>query len=259
MGRKVNDCDRERLLKVPSANSFDVRSFLARYDERRKTGADNDAFVKLRMQSGRSKEEQCYRKDRAETQPNVRGGRYLFGIDNRLPSILYGIDNRLPSIRRHDLECSCEVLIALILVYGPSSSNIVSFINMLNETNEFSYVCLIGDFNRPNIHWNTPDTSPANSTDVEFIRMTQSHALDQLNTYPSNANGSFLDLVFANGSALVCNITHLDGAITACASSLKISESLTVCIYDYMMILRIYVPKPITNPCTSEVYIAVTD
>ncbi|ELU15684.1 hypothetical protein CAPTEDRAFT_217201 [Capitella teleta] len=142
--------DRERLLKVTFANSFDARSFLARHDERRKTGADNDALMKLHMRSGRSKEEQvrykrlkadthklnldakkdglqCYRKDREETQPNVRGGRILYGtdnrlpsilygidnrlpsilygIDNRLPSILYGIDNRLPSIRRPDLEC----------------------------------------------------------------------------------------------------------------------------------------------------------
>ncbi|ELU15675.1 hypothetical protein CAPTEDRAFT_209936 [Capitella teleta] len=331
MGRKVNDSDRERLLKVTFAHSFDARSFLARHDERRKTGAENDALMKLRMRSGRSKEEQvrykrlkadahklnldakkdglqmgtsnrlvvfpinikpgkgscctsgkplrvnnvmgnclymnargikrvtteinkpdelqnmlashdihvvvitetwlssdvmdtkiiprhlkCYRKDRAETQPNVRGG-----------GILFETDNRLPSKRRPDLECNCEVLaceinrrsasrskIALI-VYRPPSSDIVSSINMLNETlikvsNEFSYVCLIGDFNMPNIDWNSPATYPANSTDVEFIRMTQSHALDQLNTYPSNTNGSFLDLVFANDSTLVCNITHLD-------------------------------------------------
>ncbi|ELT99401.1 hypothetical protein CAPTEDRAFT_189684, partial [Capitella teleta] len=151
----------------------------------------------------------CYRKTVQKLKPNLRGG-----------GILYGTDNRLSSKRRPDLECSCEVLvceingrsasrskIALILVYRPPSSDIVSFINMLNETlikasNEFSYVCLIGDFNMPNIDWNSPDTSPAKSTDVEFIRMTQSHALDQLNTYPSNANGSFLDLVFANDSTL---------------------------------------------------------
>ncbi|ELU15994.1 hypothetical protein CAPTEDRAFT_214982 [Capitella teleta] len=151
---------------------------------------------------------QCYRKDHAETQPNVRGG-----------GILFGIDIRLPSKCRSDLECNCEVLvceingrsasrskIALILVYRPPSTYIVSFINMLNETlikvsNEFSYVCLIGDFNMPNIDWNSPNTSPANSTDVEFTCMTQSYALDQLNTYPSNANGSFLDLVFANDCA----------------------------------------------------------
>ncbi|ELT95537.1 hypothetical protein CAPTEDRAFT_186109 [Capitella teleta] len=127
----------------------------------------------------------CYRKDRAETQPNVRGG-----------GILFGIDNRLPSKRRPDLECNCEVLvceingrsasrskIALILVYRSPSSDVVSFINMLNET-------LIKQIL---LH-------------VEFIRMTESHALDHLNTYPSNANGSFLDLVFANDSALVNDV-----------------------------------------------------
>ncbi|ELU18234.1 hypothetical protein CAPTEDRAFT_218046, partial [Capitella teleta] len=135
----------------------------------------------------------CYRKDRAETQPNLRGGRILYGTDNRLRL-------NVAPILNVTVKCLCVRLmdsasrskIALILVYRPPSSDIVSFINMLNETlikvsNEFSYVCLIGDFNMPNIDWNSPDTSPAKSTDVEFIRMTQSHALDQLNTYPSNA------------------------------------------------------------------------
>lgn len=58
MGRKSNESDRERLLKVTFANSFDARSFRARYDDRRKSGADNDALMKLRMRTGRSKEEQ---------------------------------------------------------------------------------------------------------------------------------------------------------------------------------------------------------
>jgi hypothetical protein len=62
-----------------------------------------------------------------------------------------------------------------------------------------------------------------------------------------------------HGDFRVLHFLLYTGAITSCASSLKISKSLTVCIYDYMMILRIYVPKPIINPCTSEVYIAVTD
>jgi hypothetical protein len=59
---------RERLLKVTFANSFDARSFLARPDERRKTGADNDALMKLHMRSGRSKEEQVrYKRLKADT------------------------------------------------------------------------------------------------------------------------------------------------------------------------------------------------
>ncbi|ELU10884.1 hypothetical protein CAPTEDRAFT_199384 [Capitella teleta] len=157
---------------------------------------------------------QCHRKDRSETRQSVRGG-----------GLLLGIDNRLPSRRRPDLECECEILvceisglsrvnIAIILVYRPPSSDCATFTSLLDETlckvsAEYSNICLLGDFNMPNIDWHALDIV-SSTADATFIQMTQSHALDQLNTRASNAHGTFLDLLFSNDSTLLCNISHLD-------------------------------------------------
>ncbi|ELU11358.1 hypothetical protein CAPTEDRAFT_209432, partial [Capitella teleta] len=139
--------------------------------------------------------------------------------------LLLGIDNRLPSKRRPDLECECEILvceisglsrvnIAIILVYRPPSSDCATFTSLLDETlckvsAEYSNICLLGDFNMPNIDWHALDIV-SSTADATFIQMTQSHALDQLNTRASNAQETFLDLLFCNDSTLLCNISHLD-------------------------------------------------
>ncbi|ELU01437.1 hypothetical protein CAPTEDRAFT_206786 [Capitella teleta] len=145
---------------------------------------------------------QCHRKDRSETRQSVRGG-----------GLSLGIDNRLPSKRRPDLECECEILVCeisgpscvnidIILVYRPPSSDCATFTSLLDETlckvsAEYSNICLLGDFNMPNIDWHALDIV-SSTADATFIQMTQSHALDQLNTRASNAQGTFLDLLFFN-------------------------------------------------------------
>ncbi|ELU13156.1 hypothetical protein CAPTEDRAFT_213191 [Capitella teleta] len=157
---------------------------------------------------------QCHRKDRSETRQSAPGG-----------SLLLGIDNRLTSKRRPDLECECEILvceisglsrvnIAIILVYRPPSSDCATFTSLLDETlckvsTEYSNICLLGDFNMLNIDWHALDIV-SSTADATFIPMTQSHALDQLNTRASNAHGTCLDLLFCNDSTLLCNISHLD-------------------------------------------------
>ncbi|ELT90165.1 hypothetical protein CAPTEDRAFT_213462 [Capitella teleta] len=157
---------------------------------------------------------QCHRNDRSETQQSVRGG-----------GLLLGIDNRLPSKRRLDLECECEILvceisgpsrvnITITFIYRPPSSDCATFTSLLDETlckvsAEYSNICLLCDFNMPNIDWHALDIV-LSTADATFIQMTQSHALDQLNTRASNAQGTFLDLLFCNDSTLLCNNSHLD-------------------------------------------------
>ncbi|ELU01764.1 hypothetical protein CAPTEDRAFT_189822 [Capitella teleta] len=117
---------------------------------------------------------QCHRKDRSETRQSVRGG-----------GLLLGIDNRLPSKRRSDLECECEILvceisglsrvnIAIILVYRPPSSDCATFTSLLDETlckvsTEYSNICLLGDFNMPNIDWHALDIV-SSTADATFIQ-----------------------------------------------------------------------------------------
>lgn len=156
----------------------------------------------------------CYRKDRAETRLAVRGG-----------GVMLGIDNRVQSKRRKDLECDAEVLIceltgirrlkiAIILAYRPPNCDQSTFNALLDETltkvaTEFGTICLLGDFNLPSIDWNALHNA-TRTADSDFIRLTQSHAFEQLNHEPSNAQGSFLDLLFSNDSTLLGGISHLD-------------------------------------------------
>ncbi|ELU06174.1 hypothetical protein CAPTEDRAFT_191013, partial [Capitella teleta] len=124
---------------------------------------------------------QCQRKDRSETRQSVRGG-----------GLLLDIDNRLPSKRRSDVECDCEILvceisgpsrvnIAIILVYRPPSSDCATFTSLLDEalckvSAEYSNICLLGDFNMPNIDWHALDivssTADANLHSNDAIACT---------------------------------------------------------------------------------------
>ncbi|ELU15348.1 hypothetical protein CAPTEDRAFT_193561 [Capitella teleta] len=114
-------------------------------------------------------------------------------LDNKVLS--QKLDNLSEVVRRPDLKCECEILvceisgpsrvnIAIILVYRPPSSDCATFTFLLDETlckvsAEYSNICLLGDFNMPNIDWHALDIV-SSTPDATFIQMTQSHALDQL-------------------------------------------------------------------------------
>ena len=105
-----------------------------------------------------------HRKDREETCPNKRGG-----------GVLLAVDNVLQSKRRGDLEPDCELLVcevclhheprlAIILCYRPPNTDKADFNRYLNETlcrvnSEFDNICLLGDFNLPDINWKIPCTN----------------------------------------------------------------------------------------------------
>ncbi|ELU07438.1 hypothetical protein CAPTEDRAFT_209437 [Capitella teleta] len=132
-----------------------------------------------------------YRKDRSTTQPSKRGG-----------GILLAIDTNIESNRRDDLEndfviivfeiiCERRFKIAVILCYKPPDSDSASFNASLttildNVYREFQDVCMLGDFNLPAIDWRHPDRC-SRATDSEFVCITQSHSLEQINFNPSNA------------------------------------------------------------------------
>ena len=157
---------------------------------------------------------QIHRKDRSETCASTRGG-----------GLLVGVDHRLPSKRRSDLEGDCEILVcelicksrskvALVLCYRPPSSDRAAFNASLELTLDrvcslYRHVCLIGDFNIPEIDWRRPAAEISN-IDSDFLRIIQSNSLIQINTFPSNVHSNFLDLIFTTDCDLLSNISLLD-------------------------------------------------
>lgn len=189
---------------------------------------------------------QVYRKDRCETCPSKRGG-----------GLLLGIDHKHPSKRRDDLEGDGEILvceltcrsrtkIALVLCYRPPSSDRNAFNNSLEQTldmvsSQYQHVCLLGDFNLPEINWLDSSFSALSPSELEFIRIVNSNCLSQLNSFPSNVHGNFLDLIFATDNDLLCDFEILDSVYPTDHNVLsftmklyhKACQSLERSVYNY--------------------------
>lgn len=173
-----------------------------------------------------------HRKDREETRADTRGG-----------GLLLAIDCSLPSRRRCDLEPSCEILVAeltpsrraklaLVLCYRPPGSDRASFFQCFEQTlfhvsREFSYVCVLGDFNLPHIDWNEPITC-LNAVDNAFIHIVYSFSLSQLNLAPSNDHNNVLDLVFCNSPDLINDLCNLESVFPSDHNVLSFTLSVAI-------------------------------
>ena len=151
-----------------------------------------------------------YRKDRDETCVNRRGG-----------GVLIGIDNRYTSKRLYNLEPQCEILvceivsdrspkIAIVLCYRPPCFDKMNFVQEINATlarvsMQYQHICMLGDFNFPNIDWSSVNNSNS-SAEAMFVDLMDSYSLEQINSVPSNVHGSVLDLVFTNSSELYSSV-----------------------------------------------------
>ena len=158
-----------------------------------------------------------HRKDRNDTCPSKRGG-----------GLLLGIDHRIPSRRREDLEGDGEILvceltcrsrskIAMVLCYRPPSSDRNAFNVSLELTldmvsSQYQHVCILGNFNLPEINWRDSSFSALPPSELDFIRIVNSNSLNQLNKFPSNVHQNFLDLIFATDYDLLYDIEILDSA-----------------------------------------------
>ena len=155
-----------------------------------------------------------HRKDREQTCPGQRGG-----------GILLGVKNVFPSKRRSDLEPECEIMVcevqpnscskmAFILCYRPPGYDKSLFVQYLDATlckvyKEYVHVCVLGDFNMPDINWSGCDLAESQA-DNSFVNTVNSHSLDQLNKVPSNSVGNILDLVFTNVCESYSAVTKVD-------------------------------------------------
>ena len=154
-----------------------------------------------------------YRKDRHDTVANKRGG-----------GVLLAIDQQIASKRRADLETQCEIIVceiktihhpkvAIVLCYRPPDTDRILFNNHLenvlfNVFKEFTFVCLLGDFNLPEIDWLNP--GHASHTNADFINLIVCYGLNQINAIPSNDHNHLLDLLFTNSNHLVRDVHKVD-------------------------------------------------
>ncbi len=132
-----------------------------------------------------------YRRDRES-----RGGGILIGVKKSIPSRLYSIGCNAEFLA---IEISTKPTVLLCCVYVPPNSpndyytNIISSLRSLSTSN---HIIILGDFNTPDINWNSLSGSTFFSN--ELCELTFDMNLSQLITTPTHKHGNILDLVFTN-------------------------------------------------------------
>ena len=113
--------------------------------------------------------------------------------------------------------CSSETSKLIVCVlYCPPTAPVADFKACLESVHEFSTgkddydICLLGDFNFPNISWEAGITSSVTPSTELFEDFMSDHLLSQYVLQPTR-NGSVLDLFLTNSAALV---THIDVSAT---------------------------------------------
>lgn len=140
-----------------------------------------------------------YRRDR-----DSRGGGILICVDSGLPSKLISTH---PKAEILVVEVGCAPAITLCLVYkSPNASDeLVSDIyTVIEGLATVSNLIVLGDFNCPDIDWQTLSASSVSSTilcDLLF-----EHNLGQLVSSPTHVHGNVLDLVITNSESCFTNL-----------------------------------------------------
>ncbi len=106
-------------------------------------------------------------------------------------------------------------------------------------TREYEYICLLGDFNLPQLRWD--GSSPPGGQAGEFCDTIESFALSQVNHVASNTCGNILDLVLTNVPDLFSEVCehpsefHTDHAVLAFEMTTKIpiQQNVQRTVLDY--------------------------
>ena len=95
--------------------------------------------------------------------------------------------------------------ILFVLCYRPPATDIEAFSFNLNTFllsvhMKFDKICILGDFNMPNINWcdSLNITESIGGGELKFAECVDDFGFIQLNTVPSNKFNNILDLVFSN-------------------------------------------------------------
>ena len=114
-----------------------------------------------------------------------------------------------PNLEVVTVELKLKIPITLCLVYNPPRSdfsyysNLFSYLDVLLSSQ--NKVILCGDFNFPDIDWDTLSGSSISST--VFCDLVYKYNLSQLISHPTHIQGNILDLILTNDTNFVHNIS----------------------------------------------------
>ena len=147
-----------------------------------------------------------YRKDRPS-----RGGGVLIAIKSTIPASVVCSDPFNNAIEILTVRLNLSKPVTLSCVYVPPSPSdsymydLISNLTQLVKTNLSTDIIITGDFNLPDINWDTLSaTSTPSSAFCDFIF---DNLLTQLVDLPTHVKGNILDLVLSNSDELVTNLT----------------------------------------------------
>ena len=121
--------------------------------------------------------------------------------------------------------CSQDLL--LICIYNPPFSSkfrsaaidIINFLSQVIYQNSDLPTVICGDFNMPDVNWDTYHSHSTNS--VQIVNFRINHGFEQLVTLPTHINGNTLDLIFVIFST--CRVSEVGTGITDISDHFLIS------------------------------------
>ena len=129
----------------------------------------------------------------------------MLAINNILPSKILPSPYNLELVAVKIYSKYCFIL---CLIYNPPNSDLFYFFNLLDNLNNLlalnNKIILIGDFNLPDINWESL-TGQFVSSNL-FCDIVFKFNLSQFVNLPTHIHGNILALIFSNDSDLVKNI-----------------------------------------------------
>ena len=149
-----------------------------------------------------------YRNDRPS-----RGGGVLIATKDNIP--VTAITPYLPSSNAFEILSIklnlCKPII-LTCVYIPPGSNdlptmsiLVSILIQVIQSDPSSDTIVVGDFNLPDIHWDT--LSASSTVSKAFCDFVFDNTLIQLVDHPTHTRGNILDLILTSSTKCIANLT----------------------------------------------------
>ncbi len=148
--------------------------------------------------------------DRCDTQFGIGGGLLVY-VRNDLHVL--PIDNKIDFNQycTFDLidDSDNNVFTANLIYRSPNSTieNTIKLCNIIENSNDKDFNLFIGDFNMPEINWNTYSCNL--SKYANFIDILNQKSLHQLVNFPTHKKGNILDLVLTNKPDCILNIENI--------------------------------------------------
>ena len=143
--------------------------------------------------------------------------------------VLLAVRENILSTKRRDLESKAEILvceihpesrkkIAVIVFYRPPDSDLnyikefKKTLQLIRSQKKFDQLIVCGDFNLPNIDWNTGVATNNNIINQHFTKTVKDHYLWQLVNFPTRGENT-LDLILTNIPDKIQNVTGFDDVL----------------------------------------------